>query len=66
MSTIVTRGLLGPRLITQGYTSAAFERVVYNILQCDYSRNVLQAEYSREILQADYGRQILQTPKGSD
>ena len=44
MSTLITKGLLGPKLITQGYTSAAYKYVKYNVLQIDYSRTVLQAD----------------------
>jgi len=51
MSTLITKGLLGPKLITQGYTSAAYKYVKYNVLQIDYSRTVLQADYSRTVLQ---------------
>jgi hypothetical protein len=57
MSTLITKGLLGPKLVTQGYSSASYEYV---------KRNVLQVDYSRVVLQADYSRTVLQIPKESD
>ena len=61
MSTLVTRGLLGKALVTQGFFSKTYQRFTYVILNICHSTKVLKADHGRNEADIDYNRTTIQT-----
>lgn len=64
MSTLVTRGLLGKALVTQGFFSKTYQRFTYVILNICHSTKVLKADHGRNEANIDHETNTLNIPKG--
>lgn len=55
MSTLVTRGLLGKALVTQGFFSKTYQRFTYKVLKVNHANNDLSINHSTTTLNIPKG-----------